>query len=315
MIIKYFRAYLLSFVAFCLLCPTLHAADSADTIKVLSEGSSRPHEVPVDIVKMCPVLDNMMEGLGGYKAIPEVLPILGIKAALFTQFIDFLKAIKTALGAKDLSEVTKPALRNAFEAELLPQKNDSAQLLRLITAANFLGVNEAVAIGTKNWAKNYAKMPSGFNDLNDALKEVIIGHLTPKEFMALVSANAREDLEGSFNIALKVHYDETVPEGETAKHYYENLRQISGFVRIPGGQYEIGSPETELNHRDNEKLHRVTLSPFSIMEATVTQEDYEKVTGTNPSYDQKTGNYPVENVTWIDAEAFAKKKSQNDPNY
>lgn len=52
---------------------------------------------------------------------------------------------------------------------------------------------------------------------------------------------------------------------------------LGQFVTIPGGTYEIGSPTTDPNHQENEQLHSVALSPFSIMEAAVTQESFYKL--------------------------------------
>jgi formylglycine-generating enzyme len=316
MFIAQFSTYIFWLVLF-LLNFSLAAADSAAaaTIKIQTNNFD-VQDVPVDIVKMCPALHNMIEELGGYEVWPQdsLIPVSGIDTAHFTQFIDFLRATKFALHAPDLSQVSKSALRNAFEAELSPEKKDSGQLQRLMTAANFLDVKEPVQIGAKNWAKNYSHTQSSLNDAIVDLKELVLSHLTPKAFMRHVSANNNQVSKDTFKLALKVHYDETLPEGKTAQSYYESLRQTIGFVRIPGGEYEIGSPEDEKNHNHDERLHSVTLSPFSIMEAAVRQEDYEKVMGKNPSH-SKNGDYPVENVTWFDANAFAQKKSQNDPKW
>jgi formylglycine-generating enzyme required for sulfatase activity len=52
---------------------------------------------------------------------------------------------------------------------------------------------------------------------------------------------------------------------------------------------------------------------FYIGKFEVTQEQYQKVTGKNPSYfnqalvGQSTGKYPVNSITWQDAQAFIKK--------
>jgi formylglycine-generating enzyme required for sulfatase activity len=67
---------------------------------------------------------------------------------------------------------------------------------------------------------------------------------------------------------------------------YNNRVGIKDLV-ITGGGYEIGSPETEANRSLNERLHRITLSPFEIMVASVTQEQYAQKMGENPSYFQQ----------------------------
>jgi formylglycine-generating enzyme required for sulfatase activity len=62
---------------------------------------------------------------------------------------------------------------------------------------------------------------------------------------------------------------------------------------------------------DNEKpAHEVTLTtPFYIGKLEVTQEQYERVRGTNPS-NLKGPTMPVENVLWDDTKAFCRKASE-----
>ena len=57
----------------------------------------------------------------------------------------------------------------------------------------------------------------------------------------------------------------------------------------------------------------VVPQPFYIGKFEVTQEQYQKVMGTNPSYShseqggQTSDKYPVDSVTWEDAQAFIRK--------
>ena len=69
----------------------------------------------------------------------------------------------------------------------------------------------------------------------------------------------------------------------------------------------MGSPENEIGHDKDEKLHRVTLTrDFWIGKFPVTQEEYEALMGHNPSH-FKRGRYPVESVSWDDARAFCER--------
>lgn len=53
---------------------------------------------------------------------------------------------------------------------------------------------------------------------------------------------------------------------------------------MPAGTYTIGSPEADADRDDNEQQHRVTMTqPFVIAVTEVTQEQYQRVTGENPS--------------------------------
>ena len=53
--------------------------------------------------------------------------------------------------------------------------------------------------------------------------------------------------------------------------------------------------------------HEVTVSGFWIGKYAVTQGQWQKVMGNNPSGFQKGDNYPVETVSWDDAKAFILK--------
>ena len=89
------------------------------------------------------------------------------------------------------------------------------------------------------------------------------------------------------------------------------------LVLIPKGTFQMGSPIEEAGADDDEALHQVTISKDYYLGVTeVTQGQYEKVMGTNPSYFQKrvigksdSSMYPVEQVSWEDAVEFCKKLS------
>ena len=91
------------------------------------------------------------------------------------------------------------------------------------------------------------------------------------------------------------------------------------MVRIPGGTFTMGSNDG-LDYFASPP-HRVTLSTFSLGKYPVTQEQWQAVMGTNPSYFQGTdsgrriasgevqGRRPVEMVSWYDAVVFCNKLS------
>jgi len=94
------------------------------------------------------------------------------------------------------------------------------------------------------------------------------------------------------------------------------------LARIPAGTFMMGSSETELERRPNEVQHPATIhKPFYLGIHPVTQEQYEAVTGKNPSYfhpgyfqkeEDKAASRrrPVENVSWDDAVEFCEKLSE-----
>ena len=88
------------------------------------------------------------------------------------------------------------------------------------------------------------------------------------------------------------------------------------LVLIPKGTFMMGSPESEEGRQKDETQHEVTISKdYYLGVYEVTQAQYEKVMGKNPSYFQgpKVGNenadLPVENVSWDDTVEFCKKLS------
>lgn len=75
------------------------------------------------------------------------------------------------------------------------------------------------------------------------------------------------------------------------------------FVWCPPGTFMMGSPEDELGHYLNETLHEEVIADgFWIGKFPVTQEQYDSLTGTNPSYHQAEimlmgDNSPVHSIT------------------
>ena len=88
------------------------------------------------------------------------------------------------------------------------------------------------------------------------------------------------------------------------------------LVLIPKGTFMMGSPESEKGRNENETQYEVTISKdYYLGVHEVTQAQYEKVIGKNPSHFQgekiqgSSSNHPVEKVSWEDAVEFCKKLS------
>lgn len=81
------------------------------------------------------------------------------------------------------------------------------------------------------------------------------------------------------------------------------------FALVSGGTFAMGSPETEAWREKDETAHEVAVSAFLLAKREVSQEEYEKFTGKNPS-EFKGKDLPVENVTWFDAVRFCNAKSK-----
>ena len=91
------------------------------------------------------------------------------------------------------------------------------------------------------------------------------------------------------------------------------------LVLIPAGKFMMGSPKDEKDREQDEDQHEVEITKdFYLGVYTVTQAEYEKVMGNNPSRfsakgdgkdkvkDMDTSRFPVENVSWDDAVVFCR---------
>lgn len=86
------------------------------------------------------------------------------------------------------------------------------------------------------------------------------------------------------------------------------------LVLIPDGQLTMGSPPSEPQADDDERQYLAILSkPFYMGVTEVTQGQYQKVMGTNPSSlkdaqdPERSANMPVEQVSWEDAFEFCRR--------
>lgn len=88
------------------------------------------------------------------------------------------------------------------------------------------------------------------------------------------------------------------------------------LVKIPGSRsYKMGSPASEdLRDADEGPVRNVSISNDLWMgKYEVTQAEWEKVMGSNPSGFRDCARCPVENVSWDDAQEFIKKlNARND---
>jgi formylglycine-generating enzyme required for sulfatase activity len=96
------------------------------------------------------------------------------------------------------------------------------------------------------------------------------------------------------------------------------------FVLIPAGTFLMGSPESEQGRSTDEgPQHEVTIAyPFYLGVYPVTQEQYQRLMGANPSHfcrggrgrgrvgDEDPRLFPVEKVSWGNAATFCRKLSE-----
>jgi len=86
----------------------------------------------------------------------------------------------------------------------------------------------------------------------------------------------------------------------------------NGMVSLPSGCFCMGSNDGWYD--DEKPVHRVCLSAFSMDKYEVTQGEYERVMGSNPSYFSScSSNCPVEGVDWNESSDYCRKVGKRLP--
>lgn len=100
------------------------------------------------------------------------------------------------------------------------------------------------------------------------------------------------------------------PDGDTDKEitYYKGRFKVPGkknlqleYVYIPAGKFIIGDPGEPDEQRPAE-----VAKGFLMSRCEVTQAQYKKVMGKNPSHFKNKPNNPVEKISWADASSSAR---------
>jgi formylglycine-generating enzyme required for sulfatase activity len=86
------------------------------------------------------------------------------------------------------------------------------------------------------------------------------------------------------------------------------------FVRIPSGEFMMGSSDSDVEASDFEKPpHRIIISqPFYLGQYPVTQAQWQEVMGNHPSEFGGHPNHPVEQVSWDEVQAFIRELNQRE---
>jgi formylglycine-generating enzyme required for sulfatase activity len=84
-------------------------------------------------------------------------------------------------------------------------------------------------------------------------------------------------------------------------------------VLIPGGEFLMGASKRSETHPDpfatgsEDPLHRVRLSPYLLSKYEMTQSQWQRLTGANPSFRQTHPLLPVETVTWFECRTVSRR--------
>lgn len=85
------------------------------------------------------------------------------------------------------------------------------------------------------------------------------------------------------------------------------------LVWLPGGDFHLGSPDSDPNANADEKPRRLIRVPgFFLADRQVTQGQYRALAGRNPSHFQKSDDHPVDKVSWFEAVRFCNALSHRE---
>ena len=118
-------------------------------------------------------------------------------------------------------------------------------------------------------------------------------------YRILLKKGAVSDLAGNGNSAY------------TARAGFETRSYpiIGELVRVEGGCFQMGNVFGEGN--SNEKpVHKVCVEDFYLGKTEVTQGQWRKIMGGNPSHFKRGDDYPVEKVSWNDVQEFIEKLNE-----
>ncbi len=106
------------------------------------------------------------------------------------------------------------------------------------------------------------------------------------------------------------------PFDDVAADVWIEIPPLPGFVWVPAGEFDMGSPDTEPGRYPEEgPVHHVVITRGFYVKATeVTQAEWSVLMGNNPSYFQEPAfpacpDCPVEQVNWWDALSYCNALS------
>jgi formylglycine-generating enzyme required for sulfatase activity len=99
------------------------------------------------------------------------------------------------------------------------------------------------------------------------------------------------------------------PTARPAPGLYRDSTTGMEFILVKGGCFEMGDAFGDGN-ADERPGHEVCLKDFYLGKYEVTQGQWKRVMGGNPSHFQVSDDNPVDTVSWNDAQEFIRRLSQ-----
>ena len=231
--------------------------------------------------------------------------------------------------ARQQQEKEERALRDQQEAERKRNEEEAAQQerrrqeketeRRRQAEAAAGAIAEAIGQIGSTLPGALAEMHDSQNDLTATAAAATSRFESARDDFAAGRDTIRDVLSGQVEFAARIAADVNKIGAEitalTALPVFTNSI-VMEFVLIPAGTFVMGSPDNEAKRESHEgPQHEVEITgPFYLGVCQVTQEQYERVMGVNPSHfksvaGEYTPFFPVENVSWEEAAEFCNKLS------
>ena len=80
--------------------------------------------------------------------------------------------------------------------------------------------------------------------------------------------------------------------------------RVGRLIEIPAGSFQMGNAGGDVSEKP---VHNVRINGFRLGETEVTQQQWQTVMGSSPSYFKGCDDCPVDSVSWNDVQTFLKK--------
>jgi formylglycine-generating enzyme required for sulfatase activity/serine/threonine protein kinase len=196
--------------------------------------------------------------------------------------------------------LTSPVGNNALEKfeqvlRLEPGNRAAEEGIAAIVGKYLELCDDAIAQGRLDKARSYLDKAAAIRPGADGLRAAR-GRLASAEQQALQRAEQQRQ-------AALARARQTLRKGQTWTEPVTGME----FVWVPGGCFQMGSPASEASRNDDETQHEVCVDGFWMGKTEVTQGQWQKIMGNNPSNFKNGDNYPVEKVSWNDAQDYIRK--------
>jgi formylglycine-generating enzyme required for sulfatase activity len=210
-----------------------------------------------------------------------------------------VKVVKEGFDPYEQKIRIEPGRRAAIHAVLSPLKPKTGRLFV-----------DAVPSGAQVKVLNIAPRFTQGMELDPGRYQVEVsatGHETKREWVEIEEG---EDKTVAFRLSAVQAPSSREPSGRESGAGASKTFTVSGvsfkMIRIPAGEFMMGSPSSEPGRGNDETQHRVRITKdYWLGETEVTQGLWKAVMGSNPSRFSSCGDdCPVEQVSWNDCREF-----------